>query len=251
MANKLMCHVVAGYPSERECIALLLGMQKAGIGIIEVQIPFSDPIADGETIMRANDRALDNGMNIEKSFKLISAARKKGLTAEIYIMSYVQKLLHYGIADFCRRARGVGVKGLIIPDLPYDSPEYGLLTDAAKDNSLHIVPVISPGMSTERLKEYLKDGNALVYLTSTKGITGNRLNVSEGLDKLCQAAREISPGSKLAIGFGVQSRKDVTEILKMADIAVVGSTVIREVEESGIKGALNLIKVLNSAPTGL
>jgi tryptophan synthase alpha subunit len=244
--KSIMTHVVAGYPSEKECIELLLEMQKAGVGIIEVQIPFSDPIADGETIMRANDVALEDGMNIERSFQLIEAARKKGLNGEIYIMSYVQKLLHYGIADFCRRAKSSGAKGLIVPDLPYDSPEYGILAEAAKSNSLQIVPVISPGMSDERLKEDLKNKNELVYLTSTKGITGNSLSMSKGLEQLCRKARAISPGSKLAIGFGVQSREDVAEILEMADIAVVGSAVIREVEKSGVKGALKMIRALVS-----
>jgi tryptophan synthase alpha subunit len=240
----LMTHVVAGYPSEKECIELLLGMQKTGVTIMEVQIPFSDPIADGETIMRANDVALENGMSIEKSFQLIETARKKGLNSEIYIRSYVQKLLHYGVADFCRRAEASGAKGLIIPDLPYDSPEYGILAEAAKSSSLQIVPVISPGMSDERLNEDLKSKCELVYLTSTKGITGNSLSVSRGLEQLCRKVRAISPGSKLAIGFGVQSREDVAEILDMANIAVVGSAVIREVEKSGVKGALKFIKAL-------
>lgn len=241
---ELMAHVVAGYPSRVDCIELMLGMQKAGVGLIEVQIPFSDPIADGETIMQANDRALENGMDTAGSFELIKTARKKGLKTDIYLMSYVQKAVHFGIDNFAREAFAAGAAGLIIPDLPFDSPEYERISKAAETNRLEIVPVISPGMSKQRLAADLAGKPQLIYLTSTKGITGNKLSVSDELGKLCEAAGKLSPDSTLAIGFGVQTKQDVLDVLKIADIAVVGSAVIREVEKSGIQAALKLIKNL-------
>jgi tryptophan synthase alpha subunit len=244
--KNIMAHVVAGYPSYDECIELMLGMQEAGVGIIEVQVPFSDPIADGETIMRANDTALANGMNTAGSFELISRARKKGLRSRIYVMSYVQKAAHFGMEEFCRAAKEAGAEGLIIPDLPYDSPEYENLARAAKKTSLQIVPVVSPGMSPQRLKGGLAGKPKLIYLTSMKGITGNRLSVSDELGRLCESARKISPDSDLAIGFGIRTKEDVVHVLKIADIAVVGSAVIREIHGSGVKNALKLIKQLAS-----
>lgn len=239
--NKLMCHVVAGYPSADECIDLMLAMQKAGVEIIEVQIPFSDPIADGPTIMKANDVALGSGMTIRNSFEMIKKARERGLTKDVYIMSYVQKLIHSGIEDFCRRAAKVDAAGLIIPDLPFDSPEYETLIKAAQKNSLRIVPVISPGIGKERLDFDLSHDSPLVYITSMKGITGNRLTVTHELAELCDSVRSLSPESVLAIGFGVQNRKDVEQVLKIADIAVVGSSVIKKINESGISGASEFI----------
>lgn len=239
-----MTHVVAGYPSREGCIELLLGMQQAGVDKIEVQVPFSDPIADGETIMRANDVALDNSTDTAGSFELIKKARARGLTAEVYIMSYLQKVIHFGVEKFCRQANAAGVKGLIIPDMPFDSPEYKEVFEAAKGHSLQIVPVVSPGMNEQRLKKALVARPPLVYLTSTKGITGNKLSVSEGLGELCGSVRRISPGSAVAIGFGIQSKKDVNQVLKIADIAVVGSAVIRKIENSGIKAALKLVNEL-------
>lgn len=242
--KSIMTHVVAGYPSVKKCRELLLGMDKLGVEYIEVQIPFSDPIADGETIMRANDLALENKMDTAGSLKLIQQV-KMHVKAKIYIMSYVQKVLHFGMEEFCRHAREAGVVGLIVPDLPFDSPEYEQLRVAATENSLEIIPVVSPGISKKRLEADLAGKPNLVYVTSTKGITGNKLNISSELGGLCRDVNKISPESKIAIGFGVSSSHDVKEVLEIADIAVVGSAVIREVEKSGISGALKFIQNLS------
>lgn len=244
--KNIMTHVVAGYPSVDECIELMLGMQQRGVELIEVQIPFSDPIADGETIMLANDVALRNGMTTDKSFQLIKQARDKGLTSKIYLMSYVQKLVHFGISDFCKQATKVGVAGLIVPDLPFDTDEYYELSKVAKENSLEIVPVVSPEMDKQRLRGALANAGKLVYLTSTKGITGNRLLVSDTLGELVQSVRKLAPNSDLAVGFGVQSKKDVEQIMEIADIAVVGSSVIRRIDESGVDAGLEFIQDLTA-----
>ena len=129
--NKLVCHVVAGYPDTEACLELMKGMDKAGVKAIEVQVPFSDPIADGETIMRANDVALEQGMTTKGSFALIHEARRQGVTCDIYVMSYMQKVQHAGLEAFCDEVQACGAKGLILPDLPYDSPEYKHLAVAA------------------------------------------------------------------------------------------------------------------------
>lgn len=245
-ANKLMTHMVAGYPSTDECIELMLGMQRLGVGIIEIQIPFSDPIADGETIMRANDVALENGMSIEKSFELIQQARKTGLETPVYVMSYLQKVIHLGARQFCAQAADCGASGLIIPDLPFDSPEYEELELAAKANLLQLVPVISPGMEESRLSSVLPNNEGLVYLTSMKGITGKSLSVSEELTQLAERIKKDCPKLTLAIGFGVQSAQDVKEILAIADMAVAGSSVIREIEKSGVNSGLKFIENLTA-----
>jgi len=244
MKNKLMCHVVAGYPSQKECIELLLGMQKTGIKTIEVQIPFSDPIADGETIMKANDRAIENDMTTKKSFELLKKARDSGLKADVYIMSYLQKVLSCGIEDFCIQAQSVNAKGLIIPDLPVDTEEYKLLRKAADRYGLEIVPVVSPGADIDRLGEVIKHAGDLIYLTSIKGITGNKLKLSASLKDLAKIVKNLKPDSKLAVGFGIQTKEDVKEVLDIADIAVLGSSVIRRIDRSGVKNSLEFLTTL-------
>lgn len=241
---ELMTHVVAGYPSEKECIDLLLGMQRAGIGKIEVQIPFSDPIADGETIMQANDRAIENKMTTNKSFDLIKKARKSGLEVEVYIMSYLQKVLSFGVENFCVRTQDVGAKGLIVPDLPIDTDEYELLSKVAVKYDLEIVPVVSPGADKNRLRKVVEPAGDLIYLTSIKGITGNRLRLSAPLKDVAKEVKNLKPNSKLAIGFGIQTKEDIKEILNIADIAVLGSSVIRKIDQSGIRGAISFLEEL-------
>lgn len=239
-----MTHVVAGYPSEQECIDLMIGMQKAGVGIIEVQIPFSDPIADGETIMRANDRALENGMTIKKSFDLINKAKKQGLTIEVYIMTYFQKVFFYGLDKFCREAARAGAKGLIVPDLPFDAPEYKELYKTMKSNNLEIVPVVSPATSPDRLNGELENVGDLIYLTSMRGITGKRLRLNKELTDIAGRIKVLKPESKLAVGFGIESKGDVGEVLKIADVAVVGSAVIRSINKDSVAGALKFVDQL-------
>jgi tryptophan synthase alpha subunit len=180
-------------------------------------------------------------VNTNGSFELIGKAREKGLKTEVYIMSYAQKVFHFGPAGFCRAAKKAGASGLIVPDLPFDSPEYEKLSKETKKNSLEIVPVVSPGMEPARLERALEGRRGLVYLTSRKGITGNQMEVSAGLKKLCADTRKIAPGARLAVGFGVSSRRDVSEIIRIADLAVVGSSIIRAVEKGGIKSGLKLI----------
>ena len=244
MKNKLMCHVVAGYPSQEECVELLLKMQGAGIQTIEVQIPFSDPIADGETIMRANDKALERGMTTKKSFDLIKTARNKGLKADIYIMSYSQKLISFGIEEFCSSAAEVGAKGFIIPDLPVETEEYELLRKSSEVRGLEIVPVVSPGVSENRLKENIKHAKNIIYLTSIKGITGSSLGLSRELKQVAKEIKRQKPECKLAIGFGIGNKQDVEKVLEVADIAVLGSSVIRKIDSSGISGAVRFLEGL-------
>lgn len=239
-----MCHVVAGYPSMAECEQLILGMDKLGVGKIEVQIPFSDPIADGETIMRANDAALAQKIDTQTSLALISRVKSQGITAEIYVMSYLQKLISFGIEEFCVQAAQAGTHGLIVPDLPYDSPDYEAVIKVAEANSLEIVPVVSPGTNDVRLQSMLKTSGELVYLTSTKGITGSKLAISDGLGEMANKIKKLKPASTLAIGFGVQTRSDVAEIKQIADLAVVGSSAIRAIDANGVAGGLKFIEDL-------
>lgn len=240
----LMCHVVAAYPSEKKCIELLLGMQKAGVKTIEVQIPFSDPIADGETIMLANDQALAQGMTTKKSFELIKTARRQGLNSDIYIMSYAQKLISFGFEEFCRQAKAVGARGLIIPDLPIDATDYDDLREAANKHELEIVPVVSPGVDKSRLHADIESAGKLIYLTSTKGITGKSLNITKALETTAKEIKSRKPHSALAVGFGIATKKDIKEVLQFADIAILGSSVIREIDRHGVKGAINFLAKL-------
>lgn len=243
MNNPIMCHVVAGYPSAEECLKLIQGMHKEDVNAIEIQIPFSDPIADGETIMEANDEALANGTTTASSFTLIDRARKSGVDSDIYIMSYLQKVRHFGLDEFCQRAAECPVKGLIVPDLPYGSPEYSSLLKLTAKHRLELVPVLSPGMIPERLKKILKENPETLYITSAQGITGNQYAPAEQLRQLAVDIKKQS-NAKIMIGFGISTPADVAEVLTIGDIAVVGSAVIKKIKNSGTDAALSYVRSL-------
>lgn len=241
--NKIMAHVVAGYPNEKSCIEIMKSMNDAGVQIIEVQVPFSDPIADGETIMRANDQAIEQGMTTKKSFQLIKKAREDGVFADVYIMTYVQKMISFGFDKFCQQAKKSGAKGLIIPDLPFDSSDYREVKKAARAQGLNIVPVVSPHMADGRLLTASKDAE-LVYLTSMRGITGKHLVLTSELRDTARQIKLQKPNLKLAIGFGLENKRDVEQVLSIADIAVIGSSVIRKININGQKAAAKFIEEL-------
>jgi tryptophan synthase alpha subunit len=245
-----MTHVVAGYPTTSKCIELLLAMQDAGVAAIEVQVPFSDPSADGSAIMYANDVALSNGITTRQTFAMLKKAREAGLKTPVYIMSYANKLLSFGIAKFCEEAAKCSVQGFIIPDLPYDTPEFSKLKTLSENNTIEIVPVISPGVSLERLKAYRVEKKQLVYVTSSKGITGRNLNISSKLKTVIEQIRTLS-SCKIALGFGVRTPSNVLQALELADYAVVGSAVIEEIKSETLEHAAELINQLVHAQPGV
>lgn len=246
MNKPVMCHVVAGYPTPEACLQLMLGMQAAGATAIEVQIPFSDPIADGETIMEANDVALDNAMTTALSFDLIEKARKKGLSLDVYVMSYAQKVRHFGLKEFCRQATSCQVKGLIIPDLPYDSVEFSDLKKTLGKKPPSIIPVLSPGMMKDRLRKILALQPSALYITSQQGITGNEYAPAGQLKPFVREVRKMSQ-AKIMIGFGISTKSDVKDALSMGDIAVVGSAIIKIIQAGTIDEAAAYVKSLVSA----
>ncbi len=243
MNKPIICHVVAGYPSFDDCLQLMLGMQQIGVAAIEVQIPFSDPIADGETIMEANDVALNGGMTTASSLSLIEAARSQGVNTDIYIMSYLQKVGHFGFEYFCKMAADCKVQGLIIPDLPYDSPEADELQQLTADKGLQLIPVLSPGMAADRLQAILARKPQRLYITSSQGITGNEYAPADQLKQLVATIRQQTDAT-LMIGFGISTPQDVQDVLAIGDVAVVGSAVIKKIKAGGVAAALEHIRAL-------
>jgi len=236
-----MTHVVAGYPSTGECIELLLGMQAVGVEIIEIQIPFSDPGADGPVIMKANDIALENGMTVKGCFEMIGEARAQGLSLPVYLMSYANKIISFGAEAFCAQTQQYNVNGLIVPDLPYNTADYQSLLAQSNIHGLDLVPVLSPGVSNHRLDGYQLDTHELIYVTSTQGITGKELVIRQELRELTAVIKTKTKG-QVALGFGIRTTHDVQQALKIADLAVIGSAVIRRVEQEGVAGALKFLQ---------
>lgn len=224
-----MTHIVAGYPDMKTCEDLVISMANAAVSYIEIQIPFSDPIADGPTIMQANQDALDAGVTPEDCFQLMERLKEK-VSTPLLFMTYFNVVHHYGVEAFCKRAQAAGAYGLIVPDMPLDEEAHEHYIELCKKYELHAIQVLSPLTPDRRLKKIAEAASGFVYCVARKGTTGAQSEMSISLgDYLNNVRKHIS--IPLAVGFGISSKEHVEEVLQYADIAVIGSKVINLLNE--------------------
>ncbi|MBF0199806.1 MAG: tryptophan synthase subunit alpha [Desulfamplus sp.] len=225
----LMTHIVMGYPSFEDCHIIVKQMVDAGVDIMELQIPFSEPMADGPVILKANQTALERGSTVEKCFEFARQVAQE-FSIPFFFMTYANIPYKYGMADFAARMAGINVKGAIVPDLP---PEEGdEYIRAMSQNNLHPIYIFSPETSDHRLTYISSFASGFVYCLARKGVTGKDTNFSDDLTGYLSRCRRATR-LPLAVGFGVKERKDVDYLKGKADIAVIGSQTIRVVEKSG------------------
>ncbi|MGE3278257.1 MAG: tryptophan synthase subunit alpha [Candidatus Altimarinota bacterium] len=237
-----MTHIVAGYPTLRESEDIALMMLESGVQFLEIQIPFSDPVADGPVIMKANQIALDNGTTPDMCFELMQRLKKKS-DIPLLFMTYYNILFRYGLEEFCRRAKEVGCYGFIVPDIPIDEEPYDHYLETCKRYGLHAIQVISPITPDERLKKIGKVASGFVYCISMLGTTGSLDGLPPELSDYIGRVRKYVT-TKLALGFGISSKMDVENALKDADIAVMGSVFIRTYEKGGKNSLQQLLESL-------
>ena len=219
-----MTHIVAGYPSLEENKNLVRMMEKMGVSFIEIQIPFSDPIADGPTIMQANQEALNRDTTPEDAFNLMKELKKE-VKIPLLFMTYFNIVYSYGVENFCKRAQESGCYGLIIPDFPQEEEQRDQLRHHLKQNNIHFIEMLTPYTGPERQKQILSRATGMIYCVARSGKTGERT----GLDTTqLEYLKEIKTKIPLAIGFGISSKSHVDAALQYGDIAVIGSKLINE-----------------------
>ena len=232
---KLMTHVVAGYPDMETSKELVRVMAESGADLVEIQIPFSDPLADGPTIMAANQRALENGITPDDCF-----AMAKELTAcvdiPILFMTYVNIPFHMGFERFIARSAEVGISGLIIPDLPYDERNHHYLR-LAKQYGLRAIQVISPDIKIERLKEIVQRAEGFIYTTLKVGITGVSGQIEKNGLAFIDTILRYS-GLPIAAGFGISGPEQVKQLQGKSDAAVIGSHILNILNRHGTKAGI-------------
>ncbi len=241
---KLMTHVIVGYPSLNVTEKIVKTMASSGIDMIELQIPFSDPLADGPTIMRACEKSLANGTKVKDAFVLM-----KNLSSEVKIpflfMAYFNTVFKYGVDRFCHDAKDAGVYGLIIPDMPIDEEREEHFFASCRKYYLHNIQVISPASTNERLRKNAEVESGFVYFTAHQGITGakNKLN-SDLISNLKRIRKFFSV--PIAVGFGISKKEHIETIKPYADIAVIGSAIIDVIDRSTTKNIeKNIIEFIN------
>ncbi len=236
----IMSHIVLGYPSFEACFRIIEAMVQAGVDLVELQIPFSEPIADGPVILRANQRALQNGVTVQVC---LDFAEEVAQTFDIpfLFMSYYNILFKYGVKRFIAEMPKRNLQGTIVPDLP---PEEGReYLEAMQEQGLSPIFIFSPTTSDARMAYIASLARGFVYCVARKGVTGADTDFSKALTEYLARCRTAT-SLPLALGFGVKEKADIDFLRGKAEIAVIGTQMIRLVENEGVDAVEGFIRNL-------
>ncbi|MBE9537270.1 MAG: tryptophan synthase subunit alpha [Proteobacteria bacterium] len=239
----LIAYIMAGDPDLETTGELILALEEGGADIIELGVPFSDPLADGPVIQRASERALASKTSLKKVLGLVKDIRKK-TDIPIILMTYYNIIYKYGEADFASHASSAGVDGVIIPDLP---PEEGSdIIGHCRSNGIDTIFLLAPTSNDKRIRKVSLASRGFVYYVSLTGVTGVRTALSDSIKPMTDKIRKTSK-RPLAVGFGISNARQAAEVAANADGVVVGSAIVKLVEENiGTKGIIPAVKGLAS-----
>lgn len=238
--------LTAGDPSLEKTEEYILEMERAGADLIEIGIPFSDPIAEGIVIQEANIRALKNGVNVEQIFEMVERLRKK-TEIPLVFLTYINPVYHYGYERFFERAKQTGLDGVIIPDLPFE--EKGELKAAAEHNGVDIISLIAP-TSQQRIEEIAADASGFIYIVSSMGVTGMRSEIKTDISSILSAIRRVTD-IPTAVGFGINTPKQAEAMGEQADGVIVGSAIVKIIEKYQDRAAQPLHEYVKSMKEAL
>jgi len=236
----LMTHIVMGYPSFEASYEIVSQMVKAGVDLMELQIPFSEPMADGPVILNANQKAIEGGSTVLKCFEFAQKVASD-FSIPFLFMSYANILYKYGMDKFSATMADINLKGAIVPDLPPEEGEKYL--GAMAENALAPIYIFSPETSDRRMSYLSSHGAGFIYCMARKGVTGRTTSFSKKITSYLERCRRATT-LPLAVGFGVKNRADIEFLKGRADIAVIGSQTIRVVEEKGTGATYDFIASL-------
>jgi tryptophan synthase alpha chain len=230
----LVTYVTAGDPDLEHSREVLLALARAGADVLEVGVPFSEPLADGPVIQRATERALKAGTTLAAVLELVASVRGE-IGAPIVLFTYSNPLLRLGVPQFVRRAAAAGVDGVLTLDLPIE--EAGDLRNRLHETGLDTIFLLSPTTTTERIRRAAALGSGFLYGISRLGVTGARQTVASGAEALVARIRAETT-LPVAVGFGISRPEHVSEVARWADAAVVGSALVSVIAEHGASPTL-------------
>jgi tryptophan synthase alpha chain len=226
----LNVYFTAGFPNLTDTIRIAHFLEKAGVDIIEIGIPFSDPIADGPTIQESNKLALDNGMNLHLLLEQVQEIRKS-VSVPIILMGYLNPVMQYGFEKFVKEAARVGVDGLILPDLPVD--EYlEMYKSVVEENGLTNTFLISPTTSEDRIRKIDAATNGFIYAVSSSSTTGAQKGFSQEQESYFKRLQNMKLENPFLIGFGISNHETFATVSKYSSGAIVGSAFINLLKNS-------------------
>ena len=225
----LMPYLTMGYPASDSALQLVPALAEAGADLIELGVPFSDPLADGATIQASSQRALENGMTLAVCLDQAAALRACGLTIPFVLMGYYNPVLQLGIERFARRAAAAGIDGLIVPDLPPE--ESGELQATLRRHGIDLIFLLAPTADDVRVRAVAARASGYLYLVSLVGVTGARDRLPAGLESFVARVRAASD-LPLAVGFGIATPAQAARVARIAEGVIVGSALIGAIGDS-------------------
>lgn len=240
----LNVYFTAGYPELEDTMRIAQALEASGADILEIGLPFSDPVADGPTIQESGTRALDNGMTLEKLFAQLADLREK-VNIPVLLMGYINPVVQYGIERFCAKCQEVGVDGLILPDLPmYEYEE--MYQQVFEKHGIYNVFLITPQTSEDRIRKIDELSNGFIYMVAASSITGAKSDISEEQVKYFNRINAMGLKNRRMIGFGISNYETFDKACGFADGAIVGSAFIKQLSqdasEDGIRSFVQSIK---------
>ncbi|MFT5237974.1 MAG: tryptophan synthase alpha chain [Flavobacteriaceae bacterium] len=238
----LSIYFTAGYPSINDTIPILESLEKNGVDMVEIGLPFSDPLADGPTIQASSTQALKNGMTTELLFQQLEGIRDT-VSIPLILMGYFNPVLQYGVEAFCKKCNEIGIDGLILPDLPlaeykehYKSifEKYGLAN----------VFLITPQTSEERIREIDAASNGFIYMVSSTSTTGAKKGVSSEQERYFNRISSLSLSNPQIVGFGISNATTFSQATAKAKGAIIGSAFIKMLAKDGIDGISNFVNTI-------
>ncbi|KZL90759.1 tryptophan synthase subunit alpha [Clostridium magnum] len=240
----MISFVTAGDPDLDTTVDLVIAMEKSGADIIELGIPYSDPLADGVTIQQSSTRALKNGAKIAKIMDSVEEIRKKSQVPLVYLV-YYNSIFKYGMEKFIGECSDVGIDAVIIPDLPIE--ERKDIIDVADKYGVYLIPLVAP-TSKDRIKAITEDGKGFVYCVSTTGVTGVRQAISTNIEEYMNIVSQYTKMPK-ALGFGISSAEMAKEFKPYCDAIIVGSAIVKKVAEG--KNKEEIIEKVSNFVSGI
>lgn len=239
----IFIYVTAGAPSISMTIEAIKAAEQSGANVIELGLPFSDPMADGPVIQTASVMALKNGMTMAKELEIVREIRKFS-NIPLIGMGYINNMLHYGLEKFVQDFKAAGMDGVIIPDLPHE--ESGDMRRICAANDFILAEFITPGTTAKRMEKTCQGATGFIYCVSNNGVTGVKKVDYSTIGKVCELARNFT-STPLAVGFGIGSPEAAVAAAKHADAVIVGSAVVKKLLADDLDGAKKLISAMRQA----
>ncbi len=236
----LSIYFTAGYPQLEDTVEILQQLEQNGVDMIEIGLPFSDPLADGPTIQVSSQAALKNGMNTERLFEQLNDVRKT-VSIPLIIMGYFNPILQFGVEDFCKKCKEVGIDGLIIPDLPLAEYEEHYVEIFKKYGLINIF-LITPQTCEARIHQIDAASEGFIYMVSSSSVTGSAKGFGEEQEKYFQRISSMKLKNPLIVGFGIKDSQTFKQATSHTNGGIIGSAFIKMLSEKGLSGISSFLK---------